>query len=43
MKTAIEAALIMYGLAGGISVCVAVMIKLIYWSVRLTQRKREKH
>ena len=40
MKTAIETGLIIYGLAAAISIGVAVMIKLIYWGVRLTQRRR---
>lgn len=39
MKTAIESSLIIYGLAAVISAVVAVMIKLIYWGVRFTQRK----
>lgn len=43
MDPAISTALLIYGLAAGISAFVALMIKIIYWSVRLTQRsKREE-
>jgi hypothetical protein len=42
MDSPILATLIIYGLAAVISAFVAVMIKVIYWSVSFTQREKKK-
>lgn len=41
MDPAISTAFVIYGLAAAISLFVAIMIKLIYWSVRFTQRGKK--
>ncbi len=42
MDSPILAALTIYGLAAVISAFVAVMIKVIYWTVSYTQREKKK-